>query len=132
MKNYDIICDGTDNYETRYLINDQCKKDKKILVSAAISKFDGHLYIFNFNNKTSCYRCFMPEKPEEINNCQAEGIFSPVAGILGSLQANEVLKLILGFKDSSKNQMIVFNSIKSNFRKIKLSINPNCKNKCSK
>ena len=74
----------------------------------------------------------MPEKPEEINNCQAEGIFSPVAGILGSLQANEVLKLILGFKDSSKNQMIVFNSIKSNFRKIKLSINPNCKNKCSK
>jgi len=132
LKNYDIICDGTDNYETRYLINDQCKKDKKILVSAAISKFDGHLYIFNFNNKTSCYRCFMPEKPEEINNCQTEGIFSPVAGILGSLQANEVLKLILGFKDSSKNQMIVFNSIKSNFRKIKLSINPNCKNKCSK
>ncbi len=132
LKNYDIICDGTDNYETRYIINDQCKKDKKILVSAAISKFDGHLYIFNFNNKTSCYRCFMPEKPEEINNCQAEGIFSPVAGILGSLQANEVLKLILGFKDSSKNQMIVFNSIKSNFRKIKLSINPNCKNKCSK
>lgn len=132
LKNYDIICDGTDNYETRYLINDQCKKDKKILVSAAISKFDGHLYIFNFNNKTSCYRCFMPEKPEEINNCQTEGIFSPVAGILGSLQANEVLKLILGFKDSSKNQMIVFNSIKSDFRKIKLSINPNCINKCSK
>ena len=51
IKNYDIICDGTDNYETRYLINDQCKKDKKILISAVISKFDGHLYMFNFNKK---------------------------------------------------------------------------------
>ena len=132
LKDYDIICDGTDNYETRYLINDQCKKNKKILISAAISKFNGHLYIFNFNNKTSCYRCFMPEKPEDINNCQSEGIFSPVAGILGSLQANEVLKVILGFKNSSQNQMIVFDSINNNFRKVKLSINPNCKNKCSK
>ena len=132
MNNYDIICDGTDNYETRYLINDQCKKDKKILISAAISKFDGHLYIFNFNNKTSCYRCFMPEKPHDINNCQSEGVFSPIAGIMGSLQANEVLKVILGFKDSSKNQMIVFDSIKNNFRKIKLSSNPKCKNRCSK
>ena len=132
LKNYDIICDGTDNYETRYLINDQCKKDKKILISAAISQFGGHLYIFNFNNKTSCYRCFMPEKPDETNNCQSEGIFSPVAGVLGTLQANEVLKVILGFKDSSRNQMIIFDSIKSNFRKIRLSFNPNCKNKCSK
>lgn len=132
LKNYDIICDGTDNYETRYLINDQCKKNKKILISAAISQFGGHLYIFNFNNKTSCYRCFMPEKPDETNNCQSEGIFSPVAGVLGTLQANEVLKVILGFKDSSRNQMIIFDSIKSNFRKIRLSFNPNCKNKCSK
>ena len=132
MKNYDIICDGTDNYETRYLINDQCKKDKKILISAAISKFDGHLYMFNFNKKTSCYRCFMPEKPDVFNDCQSEGIFSPVAGILGSLQANEVLKSILGFKDNYKNQMIVYNSIKNDFRKIRLNPNPYCKNKCSK
>ena len=132
LENYDIICDGTDNYETRYLINDQCKKDKKILISAAISQFGGHLYIFNFNNKTSCYRCFMPDKPNETNNCQSEGIFSPVAGVLGTLQANEVLKVILGFKDSSRNQMIIFDSIKSNFRKIRLSVNPHCKNKCSK
>ena len=74
----------------------------------------------------------MPEKPSVKNNCQSEGIFSPVAGVLGSLQANEVLKVILGFKDSSRNQMIIFDSIKSNFRKIRLSVNPNCKNKCSK
>ncbi len=132
FKNFDIICDGTDNYETRYLINDECKKNKKILISAAISKFDGHLYKFNFKKKGSCYRCFMPEIPFEDNNCQSEGIFSPVAGILGSMQANEVLKTILNFKNDLNNQMVVFNSINFNFRNIKITYNPNCKNKCSK
>ena len=130
VKGFDIICDGTDNYETRYIINDQCKKSKKILISAAISKFGGHLYKFNFKKKGCCYRCFMPDKPAEENNCDVEGIFSPVAGILGSLQANEVLKTILNFKDDLSNQMIIFDSLKSNFRNIKLSRNPHCKNKC--
>ena len=94
-----IICDGTDNCETRYLINDYCKKNKKILISAAISKFDGHVFKFNFKLKGPCFRCFMPEKPDQENNCGSEGIFSPLAGIIGSLQANEVLKTILEFKD---------------------------------
>tara|TARA_B100000575_G_C23092686_1_gene630006 strand:+ start:365 stop:1117 length:753 start_codon:yes stop_codon:yes gene_type:complete len=133
FRNFEIICDGTDNYETRYLINDKCKKSKKILISAAINKFDGHLYKFNFKKKKgSCYRCFMPEPPEEENNCESEGIFSPVAGILGSMQANEVLKTILNFKNDLNNQMIVYNSLKLNFRSIKLYCNPNCVNKCSK
>ncbi len=132
FKGYEIICDGTDNYETRYLINDECKKTKKILISAAISKFYGHLYKFNFKKKGSCYRCFMPEMPDEDNNCQSDGIFSPVAGVLGTMQANEVLKTILNFKDNFSNQMMVFDSLKSNFRNIKLGLNPNCKNKCSK
>ena len=132
IKRYDIICDGTDNFKTRYLINDQCKKGKKILISAAINKFDGQLYKFNFKKKTSCYRCFMPEMPRSENNCQTDGIFSPVAGVLGSLQANEVLKTILGFNEDFNNKMIIFDSFKTNFRKVKLSYNINCKNKCSK
>ena len=130
MKGFDIICDGTDNYETRYIINDQCKMSKKVLISAAISKFDGHLFKFNFKKNGCCYRCFMPEKPTAENNCDTEGIFSPIAGILGSLQANEVLKTILDLKDDLNNQMIIFDSIKSNLRNIKLSRNPYCKNKC--
>ena len=130
IKNFDIICDGTDNFDSRYLINDECKKMKKILISAAISKFDGHLYKFNFKKKGSCYRCFMPDKPILERNCETEGIFSPVAGILGSLQANEVLKTIIGLKNSLDNQMMIFDSIKINLRKVKLSFNPNCKNKC--
>ena len=74
----------------------------------------------------------MPEKPIDENNCQSEGIFSPVAGILGSLQANEVLKTILNLKNDMDNQMIIFNSIKTSFRNVKLSCNTNCKNKCKK
>ena len=70
--------------------------------------------------------------PDEDNNCQSDGIFSPVAGVLGTMQANEVLKTILNFKDNFSNQMMVFDSLKSNFRNIKLGLNPNCKNKCSK
>ena len=130
IKDFDVICDGTDNFETRYLINDECKKNKKILISAAISKFNGHLYKFNFKKKASCYRCFMPDKPSLERNCETEGIFSPVAGILGSLQANEVLKTILGLKNGLNNQMMIFDSIKTNLRKVKLSFNPQCKNKC--
>ena len=127
---FDVICDGTDNYDTRYLINDFCVKNKKILISAAISKFDGHLFKFNFKKKGPCYRCFMPEKPIEESNCQTEGIFSPVAGVMGSLQANEVLKSILNTKDFLINHMIVFDSLKTEFRKLKISINPKCINKC--
>ena len=132
LKNFDIICDGTDNFETRYIINDQCKKSKKLLISAAISKFEGHLFKFNFKKKGPCYRCFMPEKPQNENNCQSEGIFSPVAGILGTLQANEVLKAILNFKNNSNYQMMIFDSIETKFRSIKLTCNPNCKNRCTK
>ena len=129
-KNYDIICDGTDNFNTRYIINDHCKKNKKILISAAISRFDGQLFKFNFKKGGPCFRCFMPEKPIQENNCETEGIFSPVAGILGSLQANEVLKTILGLKDDLDNNFLIFNSLKMTLRKIKINTNPNCLNKC--
>ena len=132
FKNYKIICDGTDNFDTRYLINDECKKSKKILISAAISKFDGHLFKFNFSQNGSCFRCFMPEKPNQENNCGSEGIFSPVAGILGSLQANETLKTILDLKDDLNNNVLIFNSLKTSLRKVKINLNPSCLNKCKK
>ena len=127
---YDIICDGTDNFDTRLLINDYCKKNKKILISAAISKFDGHLFKFNFKKKIPCFRCFMPQKPIQDMNCDVEGIFPPVAGILGSLQANEVLKTILDLKDDLNGNILIFDSLKMNIRKSKIHINPNCKNIC--
>ena len=130
FKSYDVICDGTDNFDTRLLINDYCKKNKKILISAAISKFDGHLFKFNFKKRTPCFRCFMPQKPFQEANCDVEGIFPPVAGILGSLQANEVLKTILDLKDDLNGNILIFDSLKMNIRKSKIQINPNCKNIC--
>ena len=130
IKNFDIICDGTDNFNTRFLINDYCKKNKKILISAAISKFDGHVFKYNFKKKGPCLRCFMPEKPLEENNCETEGIFAPVAGIIGALQANEVLKTILNLKDDLNNNILVFNSLSMSLRKIKINKNRDCPNKC--
>jgi adenylyltransferase/sulfurtransferase len=132
LKNYEIICDGTDNYKTRYLINDYCKRNKKILISGAISRFDGHLFKFNFKKKGPCYRCFMPEQPVIENNCETDGIFSPVAGVMGSLQANEVLKTILNLKDDLNTNMLIFDSLKMRLRKVKISLNKNCLNKCKK
>jgi len=74
----------------------------------------------------------MPTKPDQENNCVSEGIFSPVAGILGSLQANEVLKTILGIKDDLNNNILIFDSLKTKLRKIKIISNPTCLNKCKK
>ncbi|MDA9624773.1 HesA/MoeB/ThiF family protein [Candidatus Pelagibacter bacterium] len=129
-KKFDIICDCTDNFSSRYLINDYCQKNKKILISAAISKFDGHLLKFNFTKKGPCYRCYMPEMPDLENNCQTEGIFSPVAGIMGSLQASEVLKSILNYKNDLASQILILDNLKTDFRKLKISINKKCINKC--
>ena len=130
LKGYDIICDGTDNFDTRLIINDYCKKNKKILISAAISKFDGHLFKFNFKKKIPCFRCFMPQQPIQDMNCDVDGIFPPVAGILGSLQANEVLKTILDLKDDLNGNILIFDSLKMNLRKSRIQVNPNCKNTC--
>ena len=130
FNNFDIICDGTDNYNVRYLINDYCVKSKKILISSAISKFDGHLMKFNFKKKGPCYRCFMPIPPDLENNCQTDGIFSPVAGVMGSLQANEVLKCILNYKNNLSSHLLIYDALKTEFRKSKISINSNCINKC--
>lgn len=130
MKGFDIICDGTDNFETRLLINDHCLKKKKVLISAAVSGFDGHIFKFDFRKKVPCFRCFMPEIPDQPNNCDSEGVVPTITGIIGTLQANEVLNFILGLKSNLEKKMIIFNSIDMSFRKVTLSKNFKCKNRC--
>ena len=127
-KDYPIICDGTDNFKTRLLINDYCVSNKKVLVSSAISKFDSHLFYFDFRKKTPCFRCFMPENPGRDLNCESEGIMTPVAGIAGSLQANEVIKSILNIKSNLNGNFMIFNALNSNLRKVKLLKDPGCRN----
>ena len=127
-KNYNIICDGTDNFKSRFLINDYCLKTKKVLISSAINKFDGQLFKFDFRKKGPCFKCFMPKTPDEEINCQSEGVMTTLAGIAGSLQANEVIKTILNIKNKKNENIMFFNALNSNFRKVKLLKNPNCKN----
>ena len=128
FKQYDIICDAQ-YFESRYLINDYCKKYKKILISAAISKNDGHLFKFNFKKKSPCLRCFMPEIPMN-NTCDGEGILSTTAGILGTLQANEVIKTILNVERDLAGNMLIFRGQENFLKKIKINVNPKCINKC--
>ncbi len=130
LKNYQIICDGTDNFKTRYLINDYCKKMKKILITAAINKFNGQLFKFDFKKNCPCFRCYMPEIPDNELNSEIEGITPPVAGMLGNLQANEVLRTILELKPNSNGNVFIFDGEQVSLRKAKIMKNNKCINKC--
>ena len=128
-KKFDLIIDGSDNFRTRFLINDYCLKNKKILVSGGINKFDGQVYTFNFSKKESpCLRCFIPTMPRnlDIDNCEYEGVLGPLAGIIGSIQANEAVKEILKIGDSLCGNILIIDALKLTFRKVKLHKRSNC------
>tara|TARA_Y100001954_G_scaffold196107_1_gene212298 strand:+ start:3907 stop:4662 length:756 start_codon:yes stop_codon:yes gene_type:complete len=129
IKDYKIVIDGSDNFQTKFLVNDFCIKLKKFLVTGAISKFDGHIFTFNFNNKTSpCLRCFFQEEKisEEILNCEYDGILGSVAGTIGSLQANEALKYVLDIGKNSNNYILILDLLNLNFRKVRLNKRKMC------
>ena len=124
IKKYDYIVDGSDNFKTKFLINDFCKTSKKFLVTGAISKFDGHIFTFDFKNKnTPCIRSFFQEKKisDDILNCEYEGILGTVAGIIGTIQANEILKKILSIGKSLNGHILILDLLNLNFRKVKLN-----------
>ena len=124
IKKYDYIIDGSDNFKTKFLINDFCFKFKKILITGAISKFDGHVFTFDFKNKKNpCLRCFFQEDEisDDILNCEYEGILGTVAGVIGSIQANEVLKKILNIGKNLSGYILILDLLNLNFRKVKLN-----------
>ncbi len=124
IKKYDFIIDGSDNFETKFLINDFCKKFKKFLVTGAISKFDGHIFTFNFKKKeTPCIRNFFQEEEVFDNtlNCEYEGVLGTVAGIVGIFQANEILKKILSIGKDLNGYILILDLLNLNFRKVKLN-----------
>jgi len=128
-KDFDLIVDGSDNFRTRFLINDYCLLKKKILVSGAISKFEGQIYTFNFSKKKSpCLKCFIPEMPNnpDIDRCEHEGIIGTLGGIVGSIQANEVVKEILQIGESLCGYILIIDALKLTFRKVKLNKRTNC------
>ena len=128
IKSYDIIVDGSDNFKTKFLLNKYSIKHRKILIVGAISKFDGHIFTFDFKNKkTPCLRCFYQSEPsDEILNCEAEGIMGPVAGIIGNIQANEILKKILKIGKDLNKYILIINLLTLNFRKVFFNKRKNC------
>ena len=122
IKNYELIIDGSDNFRTKFLINDYCMKYKKKLITGAISKFDGHIFTFNFNDKkTASLKNFYQEKEisDDILNCEFEGVLGTTALIVGTMQANEALKMIMEIGQSLKNQILIIDLLNLNFRKVK-------------
>ena len=129
INDYDYIVDGSDNFTTKFLLNDFCFKFKKILVTGAISKFDGHIFTFNFKNrKIPCLRCFYQESniSDDLLNCESEGILGTVAGIVGTIQANEILKKILNIGTVLDGYIFILDLLNLNFRKVKLKKRKNC------
>ena len=124
IKEYNYIVDGSDNFETKFLINDTCKKFKKFLVTGAISKFNGHIFTFDFKDiKTPCIRSFFQEKKisDDILNCEYEGVLGTVAGIIGTIQANEILKKVLNIGENLNGYILILDLLNLNFRKVKLN-----------
>ena len=129
INKYDYIVDGSDNFKTKFLLNDFCLKYKKFLVTGAISKFDGHIFSFDFKNKKiPCLRCFFQEKKpsDDLLNCEAEGILGTVAGIVGTIQANEILKKILSIGQNLNGYILILNLLDISFRKVKINKNKTC------
>ena len=125
---YDLVADGSDNFPTRYLANDACYLAGKTLVSAAIMRFDGQLSTFKAHDgKTPCYRClFGPQPGDPKESCADVGVLGALAGTLGALQANEVVKEILGIGSSLAGSLVLFDSLETTFRKVKAPRDPDC------
>ena len=122
IKNYELIIDGSDNFKTKFLINDYCKKFKKKLITGAISKFDGHIFTFDFKDKkTASLKNFYQENEisDDILNCEFDGVLGTTALIVGTIQASEALKMIMEIGQNLKNQILIIDLLNLNFRKVK-------------
>ncbi|MBC6441046.1 MAG: molybdopterin-synthase adenylyltransferase MoeB [Rhodospirillales bacterium] len=127
---YDLVCDGTDNFPTRYLINDACYLARKLLVSAAMMRFDGQLTTFRAHegDENPCYRCLFPEVPPEglVPSCSEAGIFGAIAGVMGTLQTAEVLKELIGLGESLVGTLLIYDALGAEFRRVKYGKDPDC------
>ncbi len=129
IKDYDLVVDATDNFATRYLINDACVILKKPFVYGALHGFEGHVSVFNHKNGPT-YRCLYPEIPSanEIPNCNENGVLGVIPGIIGSLQALEVVKVITGIGEVLSGKLLIYNGLNQHVGKISFRLNPKNKN----
>jgi adenylyltransferase/sulfurtransferase len=132
IEDFDLVADGSDNFSTRFLVNDTCHLLKKTLVSAAVTEFDGQLATYKAWDKSApypCYRCLFPEPPppEAAPNCSQTGVLGAVAGVMGTLQAVEVIKEITGAGDSLAGRLLIYDALGARFRTVKVPPDPECR-----
>lgn len=131
---YDIVADGTDNFPTRFLINDACYFAQRPLVSAAVLRFEGQVATFKAYDRAEdgshgpCYRCLFraPPPPGEVPSCAEAGVFGAFCGVVGSIQATEVLKEVLGIGESLSGSLLLLDGLSARFRKIRVGSDPEC------
>jgi molybdopterin-synthase adenylyltransferase len=128
---YDLVADGSDNFATRYLLNDACYLAGKPLVSGALLRFDAQLSVFkaHLGPPHPCYRCLFPESPpaDLIPRCEEAGILGAVAGSVGALQATEVLKELLGLGETLSGRLLIYDGLATEFRTLRLARDPACR-----
>ncbi len=128
LEKYDIILDGSDNFSTRFLINDACFFAKKTLISGSIFRFEGQLATIKPHEGYPCYRCLYPEPPPAglVPNCQEAGVLGALAGTIGVLQANEAIKEILGLGETLADRLLLYDALDMTFRKVGRPKAPDC------
>ena len=125
FKNYDVVADGTDNFPTRYLVNDACVLTGKPNVYGSIFRFEGQISVFHYQGGP-CYRCLYSEPPPPglVPSCAEGGVLGVLPGVVGALQANEVIKVLLGIGDVAAGRLVIYDALKLSFRQLKLRRNP--------
>ncbi len=128
FKGYDVVADGTDNFPTRYLVNDTCVMLGIPNVYGSIFRFEGQVSVFNLDEDCACYRCLYPEPPPPglVPSCAEGGVLGVLPGIIGSLQAIETIKVLTGIGEPLKNRLVIFDALKMKFRELKLKKNKEC------
>jgi sulfur-carrier protein adenylyltransferase/sulfurtransferase len=127
LKDYDVVVNGCDNFPTRYLLNDACVLSNKPMVDGSIFRFEGQVTVFD-PPKGPCYRCLYPEPPppDMAPSCAEAGVIGVLPGIIGSLQALETIKLILGIGEPLVNRLLMYDALKQQFRELKIRRDPAC------
>ena len=127
IKDYDVVIDGTDNFPTRYLVNDACVFQKKPNIYGSIFRFDGQATVFS-PFQGPCYRCLYPEPPPPgmVPSCAEGGVLGVLPGIIGVIQATEAVKLIIGQGEPLIGRLLLYNALKMEFREVKIKRNPAC------
>lgn len=128
IRDYDIVVNGTDNFPTRYLVNDACVFAGKPLVDGSIFMFEGQATVYDAAHGSPCYRCLFPTPPPpgEVPSCQEAGVLGVLPGIIGCIEAIETIKLILGKGDSLKGRLLLFDALGMEFREMQIQKNPDC------